>query len=84
MKVEFLVHNNSVLEVFNLDNGDFVTVGDKFKAPNSPIFDNKEDAMYFKLLRSLEKGKPISNFKSSKYYKYYIERLKKENPEYII
>lgn len=48
------------------------------------IFDSREDAMYSKLLDCLKAGKSLDNYKSSKYYKMYVERLKKEYPEYII
>lgn len=46
--------------------------------------ETKEDAMYCILLNNLIDGGKLSNFKKSKYYEYYIKRLKIENPEYLI
>jgi hypothetical protein len=47
-------------------------------------FSSMEEARYSTLLLALKSGKPIQNFKSSKYYKYYIKRLKEDNPEYLV
>lgn len=79
----------NVLAVFDLginDKGqrEFVNVGDVFTLKNYQMFDTKKDAMYAKLVRELGHGKPLKNYKRSKYYKYYLQRLKKEHPEYLI
>jgi hypothetical protein len=81
---KFLYSGISVTEVY--DFGDFLVPVNVLikKRKNSILFNNKFDAMYKMLLYNLEKGKKIENYKSSKYYKKYIERLKIENPEYLI
>jgi len=43
-----------------------------------------KEARYLAMLCGLKRGKSIENFKRSKYYEYYLERLKEEHPEYII
>lgn len=48
------------------------------------IFLDKNDAMYQQLLHKLNNGTALNNYKGSKYYGYYIERLKNDNPEYLI
>lgn len=47
-------------------------------------FTNKLDARYFTLIKQLQSGKKLSNFKVSKYFQYYVDRLREENPEYLI
>ena len=59
-------------------------VGSGFKIQRYQLHDTKFDAMYEKFLHSLKRGKPYTNYKSSKYYKQYLERLKKDYPEYFI
>lgn len=44
----------------------------------------KKDAKFQSLILQLNSGKDLSNFKSSPYYQYYIERLKNKYPEYLI
>jgi len=53
-------------------------------ASKSQFYDKKFDAQYTLLLQRLDSGVNFSNYKSSPYYKDYIERLQKENPEYLI
>ena len=84
-----LTRNNTVMQVFDLGtnergSNEFVNVSDVFTLKNYEMFDSKKDAMYTKLIRELDSGKSLSNYKSSKYFKYYCERLKKEHPEFMI
>lgn len=84
-----LTPNGEVIAVFDLginDQGkrEFVRVGDVFTVRDYEMFESKKDAMYAKLIKELESGKSLDNYKRSKYYKYYVQRLKKENPEFII
>jgi len=60
----------------------YIVHKDDLKADH--IFDSKEELKYYSLVLDLKSGKPLSNFKRSKYYKYYISRLKEEYPEYVI
>ena len=47
-------------------------------------FDDLFEANYCKLCYNLKRGKPFKNYKGSKYYKRYVERLELEYPEYLI
>jgi len=82
--IQYMIHGNQVLSVIDIGGGYCVLAGDMIRTNGSTLFDSKNDAMYAKLLYELERGKDLRKYKSSKYYKYYIERLKKENPEYLI
>jgi len=52
--------------------------------PTTNVFKTVKEARYCALLVSLSHGKNINNYRSSKYYKYYILRLTKDHPEYLI
>lgn len=83
-KTKYIIDKGNVMSVYDLGDDDFVWATDIFKLSNTVVFDDRMDAMYYKLILDLQKGKSLDNFKSSKYYNYYIERLKSDNPEYII
>lgn len=80
----FMLVNGDVVPVYDLGNDYYCQSGQLFISSPRHVFSDREDAMYSKLILELQGGKPLENFKSSKYYEYYIERLKKENPEFII
>lgn len=84
MKTHFVLLPDGVIEAYDLGDGDFVQVSEKFKCEPSDVFETKFDAYYAHVVRRLQNGTPLSNYKSSKYYNEYVERLKKEHPEYII
>lgn len=84
MKIQFVIDGNTVYGVYPIGGDEFVRTSDVFKKKNLTMFNSKKDALYAKLIRDLKGGKPLKNYKTSKYYKYYIERLKKEHPEYAI
>jgi hypothetical protein len=44
----------------------------------------KREAKYNAMLYCLRNGKTINSYKISPYYDYYVERLKKEHPEFLI
>lgn len=48
------------------------------------IYEDKKEALYKHLIIKLLNGVPLSNYKSSKYYKYYYSRLKNDYPEFLI
>lgn len=86
-----LTRNGVVLNVISLglnEKGEeeFIEVKDVFTVKNKTfkLFDTKRDAMFNKLIIDLKAGKPLDNYKRSKYYNYYVKRLKVENPEYLI
>jgi hypothetical protein len=83
-KEKYIICGGDVVPVYELSNGDLTIAADVFKASDYIVYTNRFDAMYAKLIKDLQKGKPLENYRSSKYYKQYIERLKKENPEFAI
>ena len=83
LESKFIIYRDTVLEVYII--GDFaIPVGQEFKHDTFKKFDNKCDAMYYRFLSEIKNGKPVENFKVSPYYNMYIERLKKDHPEYFI
>lgn len=85
MKKQFIFDGYSVYEVYMLNKNKFVYSYDIKNIPNDVIFfDEKIDAMYAQFLKNIKGGTPLKNYKRSKYYKIYLERLKKDYPEYVI
>lgn len=56
----------------------------EIRPETSTIFDNKEDGNYYKMVKKLDSGVSIDNYKSSRYFGFYMERLKDEHPEHVI
>lgn len=83
-KEKYIIDGGQILPVYDVGNGWLVIATDFYDAAKHTMYDDRMDAMYAKLVRDMQRGKPLENFKSSKYFKYYIDRLKKENPEFII
>lgn len=84
MKIKFVIDGSSVIEVIEVGEYLVPVANMVFKTKDHEMYETREDARFYCMLEQLKKGKDITNFKSSKYYKYYVERLKKEHPEYII
>jgi hypothetical protein len=84
METKFIVDGASVIEVVEVGDGFLVPAINVFQKKEYTLYESRNDARYNCMLEELKKGKDISNYKSSKYFKYYVERLKKEHPEYII
>jgi uncharacterized short protein YbdD (DUF466 family) len=61
-----------------------VPSGFEIMAKKNQFFSDRFDALYSKLIINLSKGIRLSNYKSSKYYKRYVERLKEDHPEWLI
>jgi len=61
---------------------DFYSIDDL--PSNKELFRNHKDALFSMLLFRIKRGVPLSNYKKSKYYKYYLERLQKDHPEYLL
>jgi len=70
--------------VYDLGSHTYAPSASAFVAHGAVLYDDKESAMYGKLIYELSKGKKLSNFRGSKYYEYYVKRLKNEHPEYLI
>lgn len=88
MKKQFIYDGYSVYEVYEvyvLNKNKFVYSYDIKNIQNDVIFfDEKIDALYTQFLKNIKEGTPLKNYKRSKYYKIYLERLKKDYPEYVI
>lgn len=83
-KTKYIIDGNGVIPVIDVGDGYLVPASTIFPKKDHVVYDDKMDALYEKLVRDLTKGKPLENFKSSKYYKYYVARLKEDHPEYAI
>ncbi len=73
----------SSFEVYDLGDGKYVRKEDVFY-DSRDTFETKEDAQYEIFKNRVKGGIPVTNFKSSKYYKMYIDRARKENPELLV
>jgi len=51
---------------------------------NAEIFNTKEDALYARFIESMQNDSKLSNFKGSKHFNMYMERLQKEHPEFLV
>jgi hypothetical protein len=81
---KYILYGKDIIPVYELADGQLITAGDIFDPALYKVYSDRKDALYDKLVNDLKKGKSIDNYKSSKYYGYYVQRLKKDNPEYII
>jgi len=83
--VRYIVENNissPVIKV-SIDNKDYLVNPAYLVKYYNEILYTKENAKYKIFIQRVLSGTPIKNFKSSKYYKMYLERAKKENPEIL-
>lgn len=84
VKTSFVISGNNVTEVVEY-NDYFIPYYNEFFLKSETIsFDTREEAMFQKALSSIIEGKPVEKYKSSKYYDYYLTRLKQDYPEYCI
>ena len=83
-KEKYIIDGGNIVPVYDVGGGWFVIATDFYDATKYTLYDDRMDALYVKLVNELNSGKPLENFRSSKYYKYYVERLKKDNPEFVI
>jgi hypothetical protein len=83
-QTKFIIVSNSVIPIVIINDAYYVPAGEVFELKDNNVYDNKLDAQYTLLIQNLKKGKQLSNYKTSKYFKYYIDRIKDENPEYLI
>lgn len=82
--MKYIIDGDGVIPVFDVGGGYLVPASNVFPKKDHVVYNDKMDAMYYKLIRDLAKGKPLENYKSSKYFKYYMKRIKEEHPEYAI
>lgn len=83
----YLIQNentNTVIKVL-FDNIEYLVDPFAMKRydPEKDILYTKNDAQYEIFRKRVSEGTPIKNYKGSKYYKMYLERAKKENPELL-
>ena len=81
---KFALTNGNVCKVIELGDDYLVEIDKIFSAKNVQLYNNKEEAMFQKLVQELKRGRNLKNYKRSKYFSYYKERLKEEYPEYLI
>lgn len=84
MQTKYIVDGNTTVEVIEV--GEYLVPAANliYESKDYTLYESKLDVMYAKLLRDLANGKSLENFRSSKYYSYYVDRLKEENPEYYL
>ncbi len=81
---KYILCGKDIVPVYELADGQLIAAGDIFDRTHFTVYTDRKDALYDKLINDLKTGKSIDNYKSSKYFQYYVNRLKKDNPEYII
>lgn len=84
LEIKYVIINAIVYPVYDLGDDNFVQITQVFKQKDVKIFNTKVDALYTCVIQRLQNGAPLSNYKSSKFYNEYVQRLKIEHPEYII
>lgn len=80
---KYIIDGGNVVRVVQVDSW-LVPCSVVYDTEDYVAYDTREDARYHNFLNELDKGKTLDDFKSSRYYQYYIERLKKDNEEYLI
>lgn len=83
----YYVCGNSVYGYYDIDGNLIPASTDIYKDQNikyTSKHKSKKDAMYALFVKRVKSGTPITNFKSSKYYDYYLERASEEHPEILI
>lgn len=82
-QIKYIFDRGGASAVVELQNGYFAYAKHIFKH-NEELFDTPEEALYSAMVKNLQTGTNLSNYKSSPYYDYYVKRLKEEYPEYVI
>jgi len=90
LQERYIVLNNSVVSTYQVQetSTEYVLVPQKqiiiIDKDSTVIFNNKFDAMYNMFLDRITSGKSkLKNYKGSKLFNQYLERLQKENPELL-
>jgi hypothetical protein len=79
----YIILNDGITECYKISDGIFVPTHAVIKH-ESKEYTDRNDALYFNFLEKVKNGKKVTNFKTSRYYKMYLERIEKEHPEYLI
>jgi hypothetical protein len=76
LETKYIINGAAVIPVVEVGDDFLVAATEVFSKSDIQLFGTREDARYYCLLRDLESGKKtIENYKSSKYYQYYLKRL---------
>jgi hypothetical protein len=80
----YIITNKSTSAVIEVEvNGEKYIVDPKMLSKSTHKLYSKDDAYYKVFAQCVLAGTPVSNYKRSKYYKFYMERAKIENPEFL-
>lgn len=79
----YIILNEGITECYKISEGVYVPTHAVIKHKGE-VYSDRLDALYFNFLEKVKKGKKVTNYKTSKYYKMYIKRLEKDHPEYLI
>lgn len=83
----FYLDKNQVTACYVIEDiGDKVIIVPKnqvMTVPKKAMFSDKKIAMYELFKKRRREGVPLKNFTRSKYFKYYCEKAKKEDPELL-
>ena len=83
-ETKYVLIHGEVTEVVDLGNNLYTPPHSLMSVPPNQVFSDRREAMFQKALLEIKKGKSYTNFKVSKYYKYYLERLRQDHPEFLI
>lgn len=83
LEIVYVPNGSGVDELVLLPGGNACHRRDLMRAPYI-YYSSRKEALYGQAVSRLHSGVPLSNFKGSPYYSYYIKRLEKEHPEYLI
>ena len=81
-KCKYIIERETVVKVIEVifDNEKYLVDPKMLFKSHKPKY-SLQEARYKIFVKKVSTGTPVKNFKNSKYYKYYMERAKKENPE---
>jgi hypothetical protein len=82
--IKYIIHNGQVHGVYEINENYSAFSENLIDTSDITLYGDRMDAMYCKLVTALSGGKPLENYRSSKYFKYYVDRLKIEHPEYAL
>jgi hypothetical protein len=85
----FIVNKRNVIStyvVYNKDGEECIQGYDNnyILLDRSRVYEDINEARYASFIYQMEHGGKLENFKRSPYFKYYYDRAKTENPEFLI
>jgi len=79
----YIIQGNRVRHVVKANETQYAGLAKNYDLPKQH-YNNEKDAHYNNMLNHLVKGASVLEFAPQDDHEYYINRLKKENPEYLI